>query len=395
VLARLGSAVPLRPMRAGPSLGLARLALNHVAWDLALDPSVAQGGEGFGELYEDDGETTDYVRAARDVGTGGGAVPAGTHAWTRLRFAWHDRATLGVRPDPPPASSASEAHPSSGRVAFRGGVLAIAVWTNGSYPGLPPSRPYTFRLPRMPPPESAKAMECELGQDCPCDGIASADRDAAREDGERLGGADGRGARQTRTLPRVPSWALEGDDAFGWTFDADSLSPVVQVQPLSPDHVTRFATTCVLISFGPNVHPGALDGLRGLVRRATLAKAVLDEVRAVPGGSHALKRDEAPTRKVDSVNRPMPAAPAISRLASAGASLAQAAGGADMDAFNAQVHMFKHTLFKQAADEVAELVQGAETKPARARRVYAAELLNTATSDSAPHSSIAGQTSRG
>jgi len=115
VYARAGAVVPRRPFSAVTS-GVGLAAHNYGAIEWSIHPGSTTGA---GALYEDDGETYDYLK--------------GNFSWTTTSYAH-----------------------SSG--SFRVNISA----PNGSFTALPSSRAHTLRLINVGPPEAVKLGSGEL-----------------------------------------------------------------------------------------------------------------------------------------------------------------------------------------------------------------------------------------
>ena len=223
VYARAGAVVPTRALPHGALIGGAA----HVSPDLiwTIYPGAQSGN---GHVYEDDGESEEYLR--------------GAYTRTALAYTWHDLDGASVH-------VARLSHTRGGESVHaartRGGTLTIeiaavdgpATWRDGAS-----SRAHTIRLPGSRPPR------------------------AVRFAGEPL--------RYSRS-----------GGAGTWSYDGADLATVIELgaAPLAAKLVVEVDVGAAALGGPISVTGGAADGAAGLITASRRAKALLDEVRFNPG----------------------------------------------------------------------------------------------------------------
>lgn len=220
VFARSGAVVARRPLpQSGSLVGLAASAYHELEW--TLYPG-GDGGDGSAQVYEDDGETIDYL-----------PHEGAWHTWVKLRYAW----------DAPNASVELTVEAEGSEGHWRGVQGSSGEGAVG--PGPPKVRAHSFVLPCTLPPANVT-----------------------------IDGA---------VLPFLPLATAQAAPAVGsvglglWTYDGASLATIIH---LSPRSASKEAKVTVVT---PRAASHTLSGLAGMIKAARRAKAVLDAARIAPG----------------------------------------------------------------------------------------------------------------
>eukprot|EP01062_Namystynia_karyoxenos_P027328 TRINITY_DN20_c0_g1_i1.p1 TRINITY_DN20_c0_g1~~TRINITY_DN20_c0_g1_i1.p1 ORF type:complete len:948 (+),score=348.52 TRINITY_DN20_c0_g1_i1:72-2846(+) len=199
VFIRAGAVIPSIPLGTGAAaVGVAGRQFE------ALEFTVYPGADtGSCRVYEDDGESYDYLK--------------GAFAWTTANY------------------------------TRQGGSVLFNVATTGSYPSLPAQRPVTLRLQNAMPPSKVVVNGAQL---------------------------------------QFSRWGGPGT----WSFDGHKMQLVIEA-PAAP--TSKGVQVTVTAASRPSFGAGsdAMNGAKGLLQRALLAKRNLDEARQAPGES---KVDKAP-----------------------------------------------------------------------------------------------------
>jgi hypothetical protein len=182
------------------------------------------------------GETAGAGRVYEDDGKTIGYL-VDQYAWTTCAYT-HDRAT---------------------------GVINVNISTNGTYASLPQTRDYTIQLLNVLPAASASVASSASGH---ASSVSILHRDA-------LGA----------TTSARPSWH----------FDGEQVMTVISLRGVSP-----VGTTIVTVKLPkwPAADRELLNGMRGAIGVAKLAKLALDEVRQNPGGQCCVTNITAPLSQV-------------------------------------------------------------------------------------------------
>jgi hypothetical protein len=138
------------------------------------------------------------------------------------------------------------------------GVLTVKISTNGTFDSLPATRNYTVQLLNMLPAVSV--------------GVSSAmDQEEVR-------------------IPHRASASL-GAGSSSWHFDGEQVMTIVNLNSIS---TARATTVTIKLPNWPSTDRGLLNGMRGAIGLAKLAKLNLDEVRQNPGGQCCVTNITAP-----------------------------------------------------------------------------------------------------
>lgn len=189
ILVRAGAIIPRIALQRGDTIATARRQYTALVWEVY--PGAASGTV---SLYEDDGETTDYL--------------SGKWASTAAAFNW-----------------------TSTGLSFR--VSA----TQGTYPGLPSTRPHTLKVVNGVPPSSVTVNGKALTY-------------------SRFGAVQGSG-----------TWAYDGDTA--------SLLVHSETMPTNAD-------VAIDLAWASDVAGVDMAGVRGGVQRSNSAKYALDQTKNAP-----------------------------------------------------------------------------------------------------------------
>jgi alpha-glucosidase (family GH31 glycosyl hydrolase) len=245
VFAKAGSVVGRRPLGEGGALiGGATRAYEGLEWTIHPGGAAATGS---GRVYEDDGETLDYLK--------------GAFADTTLAYAWAATAygsPIGGSPSPIGGSPS----PMGGSATL---TVNISTAVNKPFAGLPAQRAHTIVLPLLPPPAAVKA-----------NGVALPFARVRRGQGGAVESTKG-------------SWSYDGA-ALAIVIDAPPVSTggaplvvTVEMGSAAASSAASSAACDVRVSQPPGEMSRALSGVPALIVNAARAKANLDEARATPG----------------------------------------------------------------------------------------------------------------
>lgn len=211
-----------------------------------------------------------------------------------------DGATIGYLVDQSAKTTCSYTHD------FATGKIKVTISTNGTYATLPATRDYTIKLLNTLPAASVGVVAGDALQRVP-------HRDAVR-------GTAG---------------------ASTWHYDGDDVALVISLTG-----VTTSATTTIDVSLPtwPSSDRDLLNGMKGAIEMAKLAKLNMDEVRQNPGGQCCVLNVTAP----------------LSDAAVWGTALTNLAAKSDLTAFQTKLHGF-WGMYAGAQVELANLPNKSST----------------------------------
>lgn len=226
VFAKAGAIIPRVPVLPGSTIGMSRRQYSHLVWTVCLDPDLKPTNTGEGVVYEDDGETNDYLD--------------GAYAFTKASY----------------QVSTSESHEN--RTPFDPAPvlnlkLTFSIETKGSYEGLPRRRTNTVRFLNVLPPTQVSIGQKAL-------------------EFSRFGGSG------------------------TWSFSAEDGAVVVEI-PTTPT-----AEKVSVEMFVPSAWRGVtMKNVSFKIARSLAAKAILDEIRMVPGSQSGQAKSPAYLQKAASI----------------------------------------------------------------------------------------------